>query len=258
HDRGRPASAFGGAIWYRDRTLARPGAHGAGAGHYDAGDADDGERVGNLPEQEQSDDGADGWFEAHQRAERGGRQAPQAVQLENERNDRHEQGQANPDRDQRGTELRGAGRPGGDGGYQRGDRQRDAEPGDSADVVTDPPREQDVPGVAGGRPEREGDPGTVDGATPRLGEQQHPASRDHRPQRGPVAVAADGHRERPEELQGAGRPERQAGRGAHEQDAHPGGREPQDDACPQRGTRVAEAPGPRDGQHDHSGAEQPQ
>src|SRR6185437_1639442 len=145
HDRGRPASAFGGAIWYRDRTLARPGPHGAGAGHYDAGDAGDGERVGNLPEQDQADDGADGWFEAHQRAERGGRQAT-------------------PDRDQRGTERRGGGRPGGAGGYQRGDRQRDAEPGDSADVVTDPPREQYVPGVAGGRPEREGDPGTVDGA----------------------------------------------------------------------------------------------
>ena len=106
---------------------------------------------------------------------------PQREQLQDERDDREQDRQAEPDEQQLGVSRPTTCRPGHQGRDQGGDRHGDRQPGDAGDGVADLLGEQDVGRPAAGRAQRERDTDRVHGAGPRLGQAQHAGRRPARP-----------------------------------------------------------------------------
>ncbi len=158
-------------------------------------------------------------LQAHQGAERRGGQATQREQLEGERDDGQQQRHAEADQPELGVhpaERRRAGHAVATSAATGIETARPVIPATSSPtfwVSRMYAAQQQAAASANSTPDR------VGAAVPGLGQQQHAGRREQRPQRSAPGVRAPGdrHRERPEELQGAGHAEREPGQRRHEQ-----------------------------------------
>jgi hypothetical protein len=234
---------------------AGAGAFGADACGNHQRDPGESGRSGDLSEGGEPHDKRDGGLEAHERAERGGSHPLQGEQLETERNHRQQQRQPEAEDQQLpidATDRRGPDRDRGDDGcHGHRHRQRTYSGHFGAGSL----RQHYVARPAPGGTEREAHPQRVRGAVPRLGQRQHARRRNDRPQPGRSPSSADCNSERADELQRTRGSERQSDDGGHEQHGHPGRRDPEEEACPQREPTERGPPGSDRHQHD-TGADQ--
>jgi len=147
---------------------------------------------------------------------------------------------------------------GGEHGDSTGDRDRDRQPAQAGDLVADMLGQQDVGGPAGPGGETEREPGGVDAALPGVS-QQHDADRGQdRPAPAPAVGAVHRDRQRPEELERAGRAERDARDREHEQQHQAGGHGAEDATGQQVPAGEVTAAGPHQDQQQDPGPPKPQ
>ena len=239
----------------------RPGAGPlrADARGHDEGHPDQRPGPGYLAQQREPGHQGERGLQAHQGAERRGGQPPQRVHLQAERHHRQQQRQAEAGQQQVRRQRGPDARPGDQRRHQGGHRNGHRQALQARDLVADRLGQDDVAGPARRRAEGAGDAGHAGTALPRVGQDQHAGRGEAWPQQPPAAPAAgDGHRERAQEFQRAGRAERQPGHGGHEQHGHPCGHHAESDHREQDLAREAPGPGPHGGQQDHPGPGQSQ